>query len=325
MQAITYNRYGAPSVLTPSQVPAPTPAPTEVRIRIHAAVVSSADAAFRSGTPWFARLFTGLAKPKLQTLGTEFAGTIESTGSATSRFRTGDHVFAASGTDLGAHAELICLAEDAAICPAPTGTDFDHAAAICEGALTALPFLRDWAKLQPGQSILINGASGSVGTSAIQLAKHLGATVTAVCSAANAQLVKSLGADRVIDYHSVDFTSEGRTYDVIFDAVATSSFSRCKASLNPGGTYLATVPSFGILTASLTTRCFGSKRAKIGFAGLRSAAEKTADLAFVKRLTEAGELRAVVDSTFDFDQAPAAHARVDSKRKRGSVVLRMPA
>lgn len=323
MKAIVYHRYGSPEVLELADVETPAPGAKEVRVKIHAAVVSTADSAFRKGAPWAARLFTGLGRPKSSILGTEFAGEIDRVGEAVTRFRVGDRVFASSGAGLGAHAEFICLPEDGAMGAIPDGLTYEDAAAVCEGALTALPFLRDVAALKRGQEVLINGASGAVGCAAVQLAKHIGAEVTAVCGSTNVDLVRSLGADHVVDYTREDFTQSGREYDIIFDAVGKSTFSRCRGSLKPGGRYLATVLSWATLVQVGWTSIFGSKKASIAFTGLRPDAEKSDDLTLVRELVEAGALRAVIDDCYPMQRAAEAHRRVDGGHKKGAAILRM--
>jgi NADPH:quinone reductase-like Zn-dependent oxidoreductase len=203
----------------------------------------------------------------------------------------------------------------------PTGLTYAEAAALADA--TALSFLRDKAKLQNGQTILINGASGSVGSAAVQLAKHYGAIVTGVCSGANADLVRELGADKVVDYAVEDFTRGGVTYDVIFDAAGKSSFARCRPVLSRGGIYLTTVPSWAILLQTLWTKRFGDKHAAISFTGLRPAREKSNDLLFIRDLVAAGELVPVVDSTFPLDRMADAYRRVDPGHKRGNVIVAM--
>jgi NADPH:quinone reductase-like Zn-dependent oxidoreductase len=203
----------------------------------------------------------------------------------------------------------------------PATATYEEAVAVAEGTLTALPFLRDKAHLRRGQTILVNGASGSVGTSAVQLAKHFGAKVTGVCSAANLELVKSLGADEVIDYTKDDFTQTGQTYDVIFDAVGKSSFSRCKGALNDGGIYLSTASTLGIVLQTLWTSKFGNTRAIVAFTGLRPAREKAKDLQFLKGLVESGAMQAVIDRRYPLEQTAEAHRYVDTGHKKGSVVV----
>ncbi|MEZ4429896.1 MAG: NAD(P)-dependent alcohol dehydrogenase [Nannocystaceae bacterium] len=320
MHAITYRAYGTPDVLELQEVETPTPAAHEVRVKVYAAAVTTADTTFRRGDPWFSRLATGLRRPKRPILGTEFAGVIDAVGVAVTKFAVGDRVFAASGVELGAHAEHVCVAEDGAIALMPAGLGFDEAAALAEGCLTALPFLRDHGRVGPGQSVLIYGASGAVGSAAVQLAKHLGATVTAVCSGRNVALARRLGADRVIDYTQTDFTQEGRRYDVIFDAVGKSSFARCAPVLKDSGVYLTTVPTLATLWQMLWTRR-RAKRAILAFTGLRSGPEKARDLGLVAALAQAGALQPVIDDRFSLSQIGDAHRRVESGRKRGSAIL----
>lgn len=321
MKAVTFRSYGPPEVLALEQVDTPSPGAHEVLVRVHAAAVTTADCAMRKGDPFVTRLVTGLLRPKTRVLGTEFAGRIEAVGAAVTRFRVGDEVFAASGTSFGAHAEYLCLPEDGALALKPNNLDHAEAAAACEGALTALPFLRDEAALQPGQSVLVNGASGSVGTAAVQLAKVLGAEVTGVCSTRNLGLVSSLGADAVIDYTREDFTEAVERYDVIFDTVGKSSFARSKRALKPGGIYLTTVLSPAILWTMAWTRLRGGKRAKLAFTGLRPPADKAADLVRLKALVEAGKLTPFVEARYPMEQAARAHHHVETGHKRGNVVM----
>ena len=321
MKAIVYHTYGSPDVLRLEEVATPTPRDNEVLIRVHAAAVTTTDCAARKGKPFLARLAFGPIRPKKPILGTEFAGEIAAVGRDVTRFSVGDQVFAASGTGFGAHAEYICVPEDGALARKPANLTLEEAAAVCEGGLTALPFLRDSGKIQSGRRVLINGASGAVGTAAVQLAKHFGAEVTGVCGARNVDLVRSLGADEVIDYTTQDFTRIGQTYDVIFDAVGKSSFRRCRRSLKQGGRYLTTVPTLAILPQMAWTSKVGSKRAMITFTGLRPPGEKAKDLRFLAELVEAGELRPVIDRRYPLEQIAEAHGYVDTGHKRGSVVM----
>jgi NADPH:quinone reductase-like Zn-dependent oxidoreductase len=320
MKAAVSRTYGSPDVCAIEDVPAPVPRENEVLVRVHAARIGAADSAFRQGSPAFSRLFFGLRRPKWTILGSDFAGVIETVGSAVTRFHAGDEVFGITGPDFGAHAEYVCLPEDAAIAAKPANLGFAEAVAVIDG--TALPFLRDKANLQAGQHILINGASGSVGTAAVQLAKHFGAHVTGVCSTSNLDLVRSLGADAVIDYTKDDFTRTARTYDVIFDAAGKSSFARCRRTLSPAGIYLTTVPALGILIQMPWTSAFGSKKAIIAFTGLRAPAQKAGDLLFVKELAEAGRIGPVIDASYPFEHVADAHRHVD-RGKRGNVVITM--
>ncbi|MEV0381690.1 NAD(P)-dependent alcohol dehydrogenase [Nonomuraea sp. NPDC050643] len=321
MKAVTYHKYGAPDVLGIEEVPAPTPGDKDVLIEMHAALVTATDAIFRAGEPLFSRLFTGPRKPKAKTLGGEFAGEVVAVGKDVTRFAVGDQVFGDTGPALGAHAEQVLVSEDGALAVMPAGLEHAQAVAVLDGVLTALPFLRDHARLREGQEILVNGAAGSVGAAAVQLAKHFGARVTGVCSTAKLERVRSLGADDVIDYTEQDFTRAGRTYDVVFDAAGKSSFPRSKRVLNSGGVYLSTAPSPGILLRSLWTRKFGDKRAVIAFTGLRPATDKAEDLRRLTELTEAGRMRPVIDRRYPLEDAAEAHRRVDSGDRQGSVLI----
>lgn len=320
MKAMVYHEYGAPDVLQLKEIEQPVPKDNEVLIKICATTVSAVDAIFRQGAVLSARLFTGLLRPTKRILGSDFAGVVAATGKEVQRFKAGDTVFGATA-DFGAYAEYICLPEDGALATKPTNLSFEEAAAVPGGALTALPFLRDTGEIQRGHQVLINGASGSVGTYAVQLAKHFGAEVTGVCSTTNVELVKSLGADQVIDYTQEDFTQNGERYDIIFDTVAKSSFANCKGSLKPGGIFLAVALSLPILFQMVWTSRFGSKRAKLALTGLRPASEQAKDLHFLKALIEAGTLKPVIGKQYFLEQIVAAHQYVDKGHKQGNVVI----
>jgi NADPH:quinone reductase-like Zn-dependent oxidoreductase len=320
MKAIVYQRYGSPDVVRLEEIDDPAPRDNEVLIRVHATTVSTAGMAARKGDPFIARLFTGLRRPK-KIPGSELAGEVEAAGKDVQLFSEGDQVVAATGAGAGAHAEYICVAEDGALARKPADATLEEAVAVCEGGLTALPFLRDKGRIQSGQSVLINGASGAVGTAAVQLAKHFGAEVTGVCSTRHLDLVRSLGADEVIDYTTVDFTQTDKTYDIIFDAVGKSSFLRCRGSLNEGGVYLTTVPSLAILPQMLWTSRIGSKRAAIAFTGLRPPREMAKDLDFLGELMGAGGIRPVIDRRYPLEQTAEAHRYVETGHKQGSVVI----
>jgi NADPH:quinone reductase-like Zn-dependent oxidoreductase len=321
MKAVVYTQYGAADVLHVQEVVKPQPKENEVLIKIVAAAVSSTDSIFRKGDQWMVRLAFGVTRPKKTILGTEFSGVIVQAGKQVTRFKVGDQVYAASGVDLGAHAEYICLPEDGAMAIKPNNVDFEQAAAICEGGLTALPFLRDTGRIQAGQKVLINGASGSVGVAAVQLAKYFGAHVIGVCSTANMKLVKSLGADEVIDYTREDFTENVQHYDVIFDAVGKSSFNKCKESLTPTGVYLTTVASWNIFFHALITAKSSTKKARLSFTGLRSNDEKSKDLHWLKKLIESGKMKSVIGKQYTLEQVVDAHRYVETGHKVGNVVI----
>ncbi len=316
MKAIVFTQFGPPEVLQLKEVETPSPDPNEVRIRIHATTVAAEDPGMRSS-----RGLNGLIKPRKSILGWYLAGEIESTGKNVERFKIGDQVYGSAGTRLGTHAEYICLPEDGALAIKPTNTTYEEAAALPNGALTALPFLRDNGKIQNGQKVLINGASGSVGSSAVQFAKYYGAEVTGVSGSTNLELVKSLGADHVIDYTEEDFTQDSRTYDIIFDAVGKSSFSRCKNSLRDGGIYLTTVPTLSALIQRFWPSKAGSKTASFAATGLRSASDKARDLIFICELVESGKIKAVIDRCYPLEQMAEAHRYVETGHKKGDVVI----
>ncbi len=320
MKAIVSRAYGAPETLRIEEVSKPVPAEGQVLVRNRASVVTAAMCNARQGS-LTARMYFGLRKPKWPILGTNFSGAIDAVGSGVAGFAVGDLVSGVNVTDFGAHAEYVLVSADGVIGARPAGLTDAQAVAVFDGSITALPFLRDAARLKPGQSILINGASGAVGTAAIQLAKHYGAIVTAVCSTANVALVKSLGADAVIDYTTDDFTANHDSYDVIFDTVAKSSFARSRRALKSGGIYLTTEPSLTILLQMLWTSRIGRKRAAIAFTGLAKPAAMRRDLAFVGELAESGAFIPVIGRTFPMDRADEAHRLVDSGRKTGSAVI----
>ncbi len=314
MRAVVHDRYGPPEVLRLEEVERPVPRDDEVLVRIHATTVTRTDCGLRSADLFISRFFTGLRRPKGRILGSELAGEVEAVGAAVTEFEVGDEVFGVGG---GAHAEYICVRESGALAHKPAGTTFEEASAVCDGAALALACLRK-ADLGRGQSIVVYGASGSVGTAAVQLAKHFGADVTAVCDTKNLELVRSLGADQVIDYTQEDFTKNGETYDVIFDAVGKHSFRRCRRSLKPGGIFLETDLGFmwHVPLLALLTRRFGHKRLALG---ITRYAKK--DVLLLRELIEAGRYRAVIDRRYPLEQVVEATRYVETGQKTGNVVL----
>jgi NADPH:quinone reductase-like Zn-dependent oxidoreductase len=321
VKAAVQRRYGPPDVVTVEDVPKPAPRDDEVLVRIHAAVVGVVDGLARRGAPFYARVHFGLRRPRFPVLGCDFAGQVEAAGPAVTRFAAGDQVFGTIAPRFGAHADYVCLPERAAVAPKPVSLSYPEAAALVDA--TALCFLRDKANLRRGQTIAINGASGAVGTAALQLARHFGASVTAVCSGANAGLVRGLGADDVIDYTRADFTRAGRTYDVIFDVAGTTSFSRCRPALSRAGVYLTTAPSPAIFLQMPWTSRFGARRAVVAFTGLRAASEKRQDLLYLRGLAEASALVAGVGACYPLPRIADAYRHVDAGHKRGNVVVTM--
>jgi NADPH:quinone reductase-like Zn-dependent oxidoreductase len=314
MKAIVYTKFGPPEVLQLQEVEKPTPKDNEVLIKIVATTVAKEDPDMRAAPG-----FNGFLKPRNPILGQELAGEVEATGRNVTRFRPGDQVFGIGM--FGAYAEYKCMPENGALALKPVNMSYEEAASVPNGALTALPFLRDQGHIRRGQSVLIYGASGSVGAAAVQLAKCFGAEVTGVCSTANLDMVKSLGADKVIDYTQEDFTRNGETYDIIFDTVGKLSFSRSKDSLTENGVYLTTVPMPGTMLQVLWTSLAGGKKARFAATGLRSAAKKTKDLLFLKELIEAGQLKAVIDRRYPLAQMAEAHRYVEKGHKKGNVVI----
>lgn len=321
MKAIICTKYGPPDVLRPVEVEMPVPGENEIRVQIHAASATTADCMMRRGTPFYARFFLGLSRPKHPIPGTGFAGVVEATGAKVERFKAGDRVFGETGVSFGAYAEYVCVPEDGAVTTLPDGMTFEEAAPLCDGALTSLSFLKDIGQLQQGQKVLINAASGSLGSAAVQLAKAFGAEATGVCSTANVDLVTSLGADRVIDYTKEDFTRTGHTYDVIFDTIGKSSFSHCKRALTSKGVYLSPVLKMPLLLQMLRTSAGSGKKAKFSATGMRPAAELRPLLDQLKRLIEARKLKMIIDQRYSLEQAAEAHRYIETGHKKGNVVL----
>ena len=319
MKAIIATKYGSPEVLQLKEVPKPVPKDNEVLIKIHATTVTATDPISRKGEPFLSRLVPpSLTRPKYPILGDELAGEIEAVGKDVKRYKVGDQVFGSTGLGSGAHAEYKCMPEDRALSIKPTNMTYEEAASIPSGALTALIFLKDKGNIQTGQKVLINGASGSVGTAAVQLAKHFGAEVTGVCSTVNLELVKSLGADKVIDYTKEDLAKSGEAYDIIFDTVGKTSFSHCKDALKQKGVYLATFPGLVILLQMLWTSMVGSKKAIFAATSFNYSTEK---LSFLSELIEKGKLKPVIDRTYPLEQIADAHRYVEKGHKKGNVVI----
>jgi len=317
MKAIVYARYGSPDVLQLKEVAKPAPKDNEVLIKIYATTVTSGDCRVRKADPFAIRFFNGLTKPKKTTiLGNELAGEIEEAGKNVKLFRKGDQVFGQAGMGLGANAEYICLREDATLVFKPKNLTYEEAASIPFGGNTALHFLRK-GNIRSSQKVLIYGASGSLGTAAVQLAKNFGADVTGVCSTVNVELVKSLGADKVIDYTKEDFTKIGQTYDIIFDTTGKSPYSGCVKSLKQKGIYLRAVHmSLSSIVRGLWTSMTSSKKVIGGVAS-----ELKENLVFLKELIDMGKLKPVIDRCYPFEQIVEAHRYVDKGHKRGNVAI----
>lgn len=321
MKAVLVTKYGGPEVLQIKEVPTPVPKDNEVLIKIHATAVNNTDPVFRKGKPFISRFFTGLSRPKYSIPGDVLAGEIVEIGKIVTMFKIGDRVYGYSTDTLGTHSEYKCLSEGSAIVNIPVSLSYEDAAGIVDGGLTALVFLRDKGKINNKQSILIYGASGSVGTAAVQIAISYGAEVTGVCSTTNIEMVLSLGAKRVIDYTKNDFTQENNKYDIIFDTVAKKSFSECQKILTENGIYLSTFPFAGVLIKGLFQSKDKGKRALFVAAGLRPVNEKINNLHYLSELLKDKKIKTIIDRRYSLNDIAEAHRYVETGHKKGNVIL----
>jgi NADPH:quinone reductase-like Zn-dependent oxidoreductase len=317
MKAAVHTRYGPPDVVRISEVDKPTAKDNEVLVKVHATTVNRTDSGLRAAKPFINRFFTGLRRPRATVLGNEFAGEVEAVGRGVRSFEVGDRVFGFNGSRFGAHAEFLAMPEDGSVATMPANVTFEQAAASTEGSHYALSLIRK-AKVRSGQDVLVNGATGAIGSAAVQLLKALGAEVTAVCDSKHVDLVRGLGADRVIDYTAEDFTKDEQTYDVVLDAVGKSSFGRCKRLLKPGGTYLSS--DLGPLSQNpilaLITPLLRGK--KVLFPIPRDNQEM---VRYFKELLESGEFRPLIDRRYPLDQIVEAYTYVETGQKIGNVVI----
>jgi NADPH:quinone reductase-like Zn-dependent oxidoreductase len=328
MKAIVYTEYGTPDVLQLKEVAKPAPKDNEILIRVHATSVNIGDIwarNFKEMTPsrftmpfplWLpSRMYFGVTRPRINILGNEFAGQVEAAGRDVKRFRKGDQVFGYRGQRMGANAEYLCMPEDGLVAIKPANMTYEEAATVPGGALTALSLLRK-VNIQPGQKVLIHGASGGIGSAAVQLAKYFGAEVTGVCSAPRLEFVKALGADKVIDYTREDFTKNGETYDLIFDILGKSSFSRCKNSLKQNGIYLLASFKMKQIFQMLWTSMTGGRKVICALSS-----EYPEDLAFIKRLVEEGKIKSLIDKRYPLEKAAEAHRYIENGSRTGSVII----
>lgn len=320
MKASVSKNYGTPDVFKIENVAKPTPKDNEVLVRIHAATVTGSDLMMRTGKPYVGRLFLGISKPKTTILGFDFAGEIVETGKNVTKFKVGDKVFGGN-TTLGAYAEYTCVKEDDVITTMPENITYQTAAPVSGSAITVMNFLKGMAKIKAGDKVLINGASGSLGTYAIQIANEMGAEVTGVCSTSNMKMVYDLGADEVIDYTKEDFTKRGVQYDIIFDTVGKIGFSKAKKSLTKNGIYLSSVLSMPLLFQVLKTSVFGGKKAKFSSTGMLPVKERFNYFLELKELLKANKLTTVIDNSYPLIRMADAHAYVEKGHKKGNIII----
>lgn len=321
MKASYCTKYGGPEVYKILEVDTPVIKDNEVLVKVYRAIVSPTDANFRSGKPLIARLFSGLFKPRVKIHGEMFAGEIVELGSNVNTFNVKDIVYGSNGMKLGSYAEYVAIDLKNTIKKIPDTIDYKDALPLLDGGITALPFLKELGKVQEGDTVLINGASGAVGSMGVSIAKHLGATVTGVCSTKNVDTVKSIGADIVIDYTKEDFTKSSNTYDVIFDAVGKSSFGKSKNALKDTGLYITTVPTPGVMLQALFKKKSLKKRASFMAAGLRKPHVKIKDLEYLEKLLEEGVLKTLNGKNYNFDELGKAQTYVETGHKVGNVTL----
>jgi NADPH:quinone reductase-like Zn-dependent oxidoreductase len=321
MKAIVATGYGAPDVLKIRQVAKPHPKENEVLVKVNASSATTADGMMRTGKPYFARLMTGLRKPKHPVPGTGFAGIVETAGKKVKTFKPGDRVFGETTLGFSTNAEYVTIPENGVILPMPDSMPYADGATFGDGHVTSFNFLKEIAKIKPGQKVLINGASGSLGTAAVQLAKYFGAEVTGVSSTRNVGLVKSLGADHVIDYTKKDFTKVKETYDVVYDTIGKSSYSKSKNILAEDGLYLSPVLRFSLLLQMMRTSVFSRKKAKFAATGLRSDKELKNMLAELVEIFKEGRLKTVIDRQYPLEKVAEAHTYIASGHKKGNVVI----
>lgn len=321
MKAIVATAYGNHEVLEVREVEIPQVKEKEILIKVVSSSVTRADTMMISGKPYFARLFMGLTKPKNEIPGTGFSGIVLRIGEKVKQFNIGDEVFGETSFGFASNAQYISIDEDGIVLPKPANLPFTEASSFCDGHLTSLNFLQELAKIKPGQKVLINGASGSLGTSAVQLAKHFGAEVTGVCSATNAGLVKSLGADFVIDYTKEDFTKLDLKYDIIYDTLGKIPFRKAKKVLATRGLYLSPVLKTGLLLTMLRTSAFGNKKALFAATGMKARDQLKSLLEELIGIFQSGKLKTIIDRQFPLEKVAQAHQYIASGHKKGNVVI----
>ena len=317
MKAVVYYKFGTPEVLNIGEVETPVPKDDEVLVKIYAFAVAKEDPGTRAAPG-----FNGIFKPRNPILGEYLSGVVVGAGKDVSKFKNGDKVYADVGSKYGSYAQFICISENGGIATMPDNMTFEEAAAIPNGYLTALPFLKERANVKKGDSVLINGASGAVGSAAVRLAKHFGAEVTGVCSKENIEMVKSLGADMTIDYREKDFTQDSIKYDIIFDTVGKVGFSKCKSVLKDNGIFITTIPNLSIMIRKLINKK-KDKRTGFGAMGLRKPPVKARDLRYLTTLANEGNIKAVIDRVYSMEEIREAHIYVKQGHKKGNVIVKV--
>ena len=321
MHAAIMTGYGSPEVIKFKEVAMPQPKANEVLVKVHASSATRADTMMRTGKPYFARLFVGLTKPKHPIPGTGFAGEVVGVGAEVTAFQIGEQVFGETTTNFSTNAQYLAIPQDDVILHKPENLSYEEAATFTDGHLTSINFLKNVGQLKAGQKVLINGASGSLGTSAVQLAKYYGAEVTGVSSNRNVGLAKSLGADHVIDYTQEDFTQRNTTYDLIYDTIGKSSFGKAKKVLTKNGAYISPVLNFTLLLQMMKTSLIGKKKARFDATGLKKANELGVLLGELVDVFKEGKLKTIIDRQYPLEKVAQAHAYVDTGHKKGNVII----
>lgn len=322
MKAMITTGYGSSDVFKLETVAKPNVKPDEILVKIHASSVTKADTMMRTGKPYIGRLMLGLTKPKHPIWGTGFAGIVEAVGPEVTEFQVGDKVFGENIATMGTYAEYVTVPEKGIVAHLPENLSFDEAAGMCDGGITSLNFLLNLGQIQAGQKVLINGASGALGTAAVQIARHFGAEVTGVCSTKNLDMVKELGAHHVIDYTTHDFTTNTNTYDLIYDTVGVRTFGECRDALTEHGIYASPVLGMPLLGNMIVTSMFGKKKAKFSATGALPVKELRRLLDILLEIIEAGHLRGIIDRNYPLEELAEAHQYVDKGHKKGNVVLK---
>lgn len=323
MKASVCLKYGPADIIEIQDIPKPVPKDDEILVKVEYALVTPTDCSFRTGKPFIARFFSGLLKPRISVHGEMYSGTIEKLGSRVQGFDIGDRVYGTNGMKLGSYAEYTCVKDNTVIRKVPEGVHLNEIITLLDGGVTSLPFLRDKGEIQEGQKVLIIGASGSVGSYGVTLAKYYNTHVTGVCSSSNLEAIKAQGCDEAIDYTKTDYTKLDMKYDIIYDAVGKSSFSQCKNILTPEGRYLSTVPTLKIVLKTIFKMNQKGKKSLFTATGLRKPEEKHKDLELLENLLQTGQIKPLMDKEYNFDEMIQAQKHVESGHKKGNVLIKI--